>query len=106
MSTGAPMAGWWLLVFAVLGALLVVNAARPLTGPIMLLPSWLLAFLTTDLAFFHIGLQVIVAAAFIWGGALETVPGKLALVLMLASTVWLIVLWLPSLRAALQKRPA
>lgn len=100
MSTGVPMAGWWLLVFAVLGALLVVNAARPLTGPIMLLPSWLLAFLTTDLAFFHIGLQVIVAAAFIWGGALETLPGKLALVLMLASTVWLIVLWLPSLHAA------
>lgn len=94
------MAGWWLLVFAVLGALLVLNAARPLTGPMMLVPSWLLAFLTTDLAFFHIGLQLIVAAAFIWGGALETLPGKLALALMLASTVWLVVLWLPSLRAS------
>ncbi len=93
------MAGWWLLVFAVSGALLVANAARPLTGPLTQVPSWLLAFLTTDLAFFHIGLQLVVAAAFIWGGALETLPGKLALTLMTASTAWLIVLWLPGLRA-------
>jgi len=65
-----------------------------------LVPSWFVAFLTTDLAFHHIGLQLIVAAGFVWAGALETLPGKLALGVVIVSSVWMVILWLPNLRAA------
>lgn len=94
------MAGWWLLCFAVAGALLVVNAAWPRRGPIMLVPSWILAFITTDLAFLHLVLQLIVAVGFVWAGALETLQGKLALVIMVLSDIGLVALWLPNLGAA------
>lgn len=94
------MAGWLFLIAMLTGALVVMNAARPSVGPYSLVPSWFLAFLTTDLAFHHIGLQLLVAAGFIWAGALETLPGKLALALLLISSTWIIILWLPNLRAA------
>lgn len=94
------MAGWLFLLVALAGAALVLNAAKPSTGHVSLVPSWLLAFLTTDLAFFHIALQLIVAGGFILAGALEALPGKLALVVLLVSSVTLVILWLPNLRAA------
>ncbi|MDJ0750700.1 MAG: alpha/beta hydrolase [Woeseiaceae bacterium] len=93
------MAGWWFLCFAVAGALLVLNAAKPRRGPIMLVPSWILAFITTDLAFLHLVLQLIVAVGCVWAGALETLQGKLALAIMVLSDVGLVALWLPNLRA-------
>ena len=93
------MAGWLFLAVALSGVLLVLNAAWPRRGPVMLMPSWLLAFLTTDLAPFHFVLQVVVAAGFIRGGALQALPGKLALVLMFASAATLFVMWLPNLKA-------
>ena len=68
------MAGWTYLVFSLLGAAIVYNAARPSLHPFRLVPSWLLAFLTTDLAFLHILLAAIVTALFAWGGALATLP--------------------------------
>ncbi|MGI9225303.1 MAG: alpha/beta hydrolase fold domain-containing protein [Woeseiaceae bacterium] len=94
------MAGWLFLIAMLTGVLVVLNAARPSVGPYSLVPSWLAAFLTTDLAFHHIGLQLLVAAGFIWAGALETLPGKLALVIVVVSSAWLVILWLPNLRAA------
>lgn len=94
------MAGWLFLIVVLAGALLALNATRPSTGPYSLVPSWFVAFLTTDLAFHHIGLQLIVAAGFVWAGALETLPGKLALGVLLVSSVWMVILWLPNLRAA------
>ena len=94
------MAGWWYLILALLGALLVLNAARPSRGPISLMPSWLLAFLTTDLAPVHVVLAILVTAGFAWGGALDTLPGKLGLVLFVISSLAVIALWLPNLRAA------
>ena len=94
------MAGWWYLILSLLGALLVLNAAKPSRGTISLMPSWLLAFLTTDLAPAHIGLAAIVTAGFAWGGALGTVPGKVALVVFAISSLALLVLWLPNLQAA------
>jgi acetyl esterase/lipase len=94
------MAGWLFLLVALAGMSVTLNAARPSTGPYSLVPSWFTAFLTTDLAFHHIGLQLIVAASFIWAGALESFPGKLALAVLLVSSVWIVILWLPNLRAA------
>ena len=88
------------LVLAILGATLVANAAWPRSGPLLLLPSWLLAFLTVDLAFFHLAIQVLVAAGFIWAGVLASTSGKLALIIMLSSSVGLILLWLPNRKAA------
>jgi len=94
------MAGWLFLFVSLAGTAIVFNAARPSRGPISLVPSWFLAFLTLDLALFHIGLALLVAGGFALGGALETLPGRLALLLTLASSAVLFVLWLPSLRAA------
>jgi hypothetical protein len=94
------MAGWLFLIVMLTGALVVLNAARPSVGPSSLVPSWFLAFLTTDLAFHHIALQLLVAAGFIWAGALESLPGKLALAVLVVSSAWIVILWLPNLRAA------
>jgi acetyl esterase/lipase len=94
------MAGWLFLIAMLTGALVVLNAARPSAGPYSLVPSWFAAFLTTDLAFHHVGLQLLVAAGFIWAGALETLPGKFALAVLLVSSSGIVILWLPNLRAA------
>ena len=94
------MAGWTYLVFSLLGAAIAYNAARASLHPFWLVPSWLLAFLTIDLAFLHILLAAIVTGLFAWGGALATLPGKFGLLLVLLSSFLLVVLWLPNLRAA------
>lgn len=94
------MAGWLFLLITLAGALLVINAARPSTGPYSRLPSWFIAFLTTDLALHHVGLQLIVAAGFAWAGALQTLPGKFALTTLVISSTWIVILWLPNLRVA------
>ena len=94
------MASWLFLLVALTGTAIVVNAAKPLRGPLSLVPSWILAFLTLDLAPFHIVLALVLAGAFSLGGALDSWAGELALFLVLASSAALFVLWLPSLRAA------
>jgi acetyl esterase/lipase len=94
------MAGWLFLLVSLAGAAIVLNAARPLRGPVSLVPSWILAFLTLDLALFHIALALLLAGGFALFGALAAWPGKLALFLVLGSSAVLFVLWLPSLRAA------
>ncbi len=93
------MAGWTYLVFTLLGAWLTVNAARPSRNPKLLVVSWIAAFLTTDLAPFHVLLAAAVTAAFAWGGALDTLPGQFGVVIAAASSIWLFVLWLPNWRA-------
>ena len=94
------MAGWLFLLVSLAGTAIVINAARPRRGAFSLLPSWALAFLTLDLALFHIGLALAIAGFFSLFGALDGWPGKLALFLVLASSATLLALWLPSLRAA------
>ena len=94
------MAGWLFLWVSLAGTAIVINAARPLRGPVSLLPSWAIAFLTLDLALCHIGLALAIAAGFALLGALAGWPGKLAMLLTLASSAFLFALWLPSLRAA------
>ena len=94
------MAGWLFLFLSLAGTAIVANAARPRRGPVSLVPSWLLAFLTLDLALFHIGLALAIAGGFALLDAFDGWPGQLALLLTLASSATLLVLWLPSLRAA------
>jgi acetyl esterase/lipase len=94
------MAGWLFLLVSLAGAAIVLNAAKPLRGPISVVPGWALAFLTLDLALFHIALALVLAGVFALFGALGSWPGKLALLLTFASSAVLFVLWLPSLRAA------
>lgn len=94
------MAGWIFLLFALVGASLTINAARPSSNPKLLVMSWLAAFLTTDLAPFHVLLAAAVTAAFAWGGAFDTLPGQAGLVVVAASSIWLLILWLPNFKAA------
>lgn len=93
------MSAWILLILALFGAALVANAAWPSRGPISLTPSWIGVFLTTDLVFHHIALQIIVVVVFNWFGAMDAMPGKLAVVIMIGSSVALLKIWLPALKA-------
>ena len=93
------MAGWLFLFVSIVGAAIVVNAAKPSRGPISLVPSWALAFLTLDLALFHIAFALLLTGGFALLGALEAWPGQLARLITLACCVVLFLLWLPSLRA-------
>ncbi len=93
------MSGWMLLSLALFGALLVANAARPSRGPWTLMPSWIAVFLTTDLVFHHIALQIVVVAVFAWFGALQTTPGQLAVAIMAVSSLLLLRTWWPALRS-------
>jgi acetyl esterase/lipase len=94
------MAGWLYLFVALVGAWLAYNAARPSHHRWWLVPSWLLAFLTTDLAFVHIAAAAVVTTLFAWGGALASLPGKIGLLIMVLSSLALVVMWLPNLKAA------
>jgi len=62
--------------------------------------SWALAFVTTDLAFFHIALAALVSVAFWAFGAFDHTAGRLGLLIACASSLALVGLWWPSLRAA------
>jgi acetyl esterase/lipase len=93
------MSGWILFTFAVIGAGLVANAAWPSRGPWALIPSWVGVLLTTDLVFHHIVLQVLIVLVCAWFGALETTQGHVAIVLMVVSSLALLWIWSPALRA-------
>lgn len=93
------MAGWGYLITVLIGAALVANAARPRTGPLMLVPSWLAALLTLDLAPHHVLLACGVSGVFVWAGALDTAPGQAALALAVLAVAVLILLWLPATKA-------
>jgi acetyl esterase/lipase len=94
------MSGWIYLLIALGGGLMTVNAARPSRKPSLLVVSWLAAFLTTDLAPFHILAAGVVSVAFAWGGALGSLPGQIALLIVVVSSIRLLVLWLPNRQAA------
>ncbi|MGI9232866.1 MAG: alpha/beta hydrolase fold domain-containing protein [Woeseiaceae bacterium] len=93
------MSAWILLCLSLLGAAFVANAAWPTRGPWTLMPSWIGVFLTTDLVFHHIALQIIVVAIFGWFGALDSAPGQVAVAIMVVSSLALIKIWWPARRA-------
>ena len=94
------MGGWLYLLLSLVGAWLTYNAARPSRNPKLLVMSWLVGFLTTDLAPFHVLIALIITAGFALGGVLDTLPGQAGFVIVAVSSLWLLVLWLPNLRAA------
>lgn len=94
------MSGWVLLVMAIIGAGLAANALWPSRGPWAMMPSWLGVFLTVDLVFHHFVLQIIVVMLFNWLGAFETAQGRLAIPIMLVSSLALLWVWLPASRAS------
>ncbi len=91
--------GFWFLGFSVFGALLVLNASSPRRGPVALLPSWLAAFLTVDLAPWHLAVSAGVVVAFHFAGAFETPAGIAGFLLWVGSCAGLVHLWLPAVRA-------
>ena len=91
--------GEWFLALSVFGTLLVLNASSPRRGPVALLPSWLAAFLTTDLAPWHLGVSAAVVVAFTFAGAFETAAGIVGFLLWVGSSAGLVHLWLPAVRA-------
>lgn len=93
------MSGWILFTLAMIGAGLVANAAWPSRGPWMLIPSWFGVLITTDLVFHHIVLQTIVVGICAGFGALETTQGNVAVAVMALSSLALLKIWSPALRA-------
>lgn len=76
------------LVVSILGALLTVNAYRPLVqrGPLSVF-AFFAGWLASELPFHRLALQVVVAAFFVWQGALDAWQGWVALALLAASWV-------------------
>lgn len=82
------MAGWLFLVAALVGAGLVWNVYRPIRSSLRLgFASFFLGWLEAELAVHHILWQAVATAIFVAFGALETLPGRIALVVTLVS--WL-----------------
>lgn len=99
--TGSVLVASLFLAGALIGAWHTVNALRPVKrGRIG--PLWLPALVTGELALHHIVWQALLTGVFVWLGALDRFPGRLALVLTLASWTGLGVLKY----RALQARPA
>jgi acetyl esterase/lipase len=79
---------WWLLVFGVLWALLIINAFRPVRrNRALFLGSFFSAWLTIELAPVWMLVGPVVAALLVWGGALDQTAGWVGLALVVA--VWL-----------------
>ncbi len=94
------MSSWFLLIFALIGALLVANATWPTRGTKSMLPSWIGVFLTVDLTFHHIALHVIVVMICYWLGAFDAWPARVGLAILVIIDLQLVRLWLPNLDAA------
>ena len=94
------MAGWLYLTLAIVGAGLVANAAWPRSGPKLLVPSWLAALLTIDLAPQQLALLILVSIGFYPSGAFDSGPGKVGSGLAAICAAWLIILWWPARSAA------
>jgi acetyl esterase/lipase len=80
----------WFLLFSIVGLAFTVNALRPVRRPAFLLGfGFFSAWLTTELALFHLFGQMIVTAAFLSFGVLGSWSGRLALALTCVSSLGL-----------------
>jgi acetyl esterase/lipase len=92
-------ASTWFLVAAIIGLGFTFNALRPRRRPVFLVGvSFFSAWLTTELALFHLMWQMVAAAAFVAVGALDSWPGVVALVLTGISWVGLASMVVTALR--------
>jgi acetyl esterase/lipase len=86
---GVSAAGWFLIA-SIVGLAFTFNALKPRRRPVFLLGfSFFSAWLTTELAVFHLAWQVVGTAAFIAAGALDSWPGYVGLALTCGSWVGL-----------------
>lgn len=91
---------WWFLVVSVVGAGFTLNAYRPSRRWQVIGASFFAAWLTGELALFHLAWQIVATVVFVWLGALDEWPGLLALGITLGSWIGLVWIQLVSLRAA------
>jgi acetyl esterase/lipase len=70
---------WVYLGVSVVGALLVVNAFRPMRHPLLLVPSFFAGVYTGEMPVWHVVWQVAATALFAFAGALRYWPGWVAL---------------------------
>ena len=98
---------WLFLALSVWGALWTLAALFPAKrNRFLFLPTFFMSWLTIELAGHHLVIQVILTIVFVWGGALESWPGWVALVLCVASWTALIVMVLQGRASALTMRDA
>ncbi|MGM0578933.1 MAG: alpha/beta hydrolase fold domain-containing protein [Myxococcota bacterium] len=91
--------GWVFLVIGLAGAWMAWNAMRPLYRPApVALVSFLLGWLTSELALHHLALQLVIAWVFWLLGAFDTTPGLVGLAVAAAGWMGLAVDWTRSLR--------
>jgi acetyl esterase/lipase len=91
-NEGVDVARWFLVV-SIVGLGFTINALRPIRRPAFLLGfSFFSAWLTTELAVFHLAWQIVATAWFVSTGALRSWPGLLGLVLTGIS--WLSLAWM------------
>jgi acetyl esterase/lipase len=77
---------WLFLLVCLFGAALTYNVYRPTYAPARRAAlSFFIGWLTIELALHHIAFQLLATVAFIWAGALEAWPGKLALAIAVVS---------------------
>ena len=83
----------WFLVVSIVGLGFTLNALRPVRRPVFLVGfSFFSAWLTTELAVFHLAWQIAVTAVFVDAGALGSWSGRIGLVLTGVS--WLGLAWM------------
>ena len=82
---------WIYLAVSVLGALLVLNAFRPVRHPWGAVPSFFAGWYTAEMPVWHIAWQGAATAVFAFGGAFAAWPGWLALGINVLSWTGLVV---------------
>jgi acetyl esterase/lipase len=83
--------GWTYLVLSLLGLLHAVNALHPTRRNMMLLGwSFFASWLTIELVWHHVVVGLLITAACVRGGALDTAPGIVGLGVMVAAEVLLV----------------
>jgi acetyl esterase/lipase len=99
--------GWIYLALSVLALVHAVNALAPRKGgPLVLGWSFFAAWLTIELAWHHLVIGLLVTVGFVAGGALDTVPGVIGLVVMAAAEAVLLSIALVSRRTVVLVRGA
>jgi acetyl esterase/lipase len=94
------------LIVSIVGAVLVLNAFFPRRDPALLLPSFMSAWLTIELAPWLLFWEVVVVAIFGAAGAIEGTKGAIGSLLAVLSAIGLVVIIVRSRRTVVTMRGA
>ena len=77
-------AAYWFLAFALFSSLITLVASLSIRRPppVLIIPLFLFGLLTSELTWFFLGLQLLIAGVFLAAGALESSVGVFALLLL------------------------